>query len=119
MTRTYRYYYWYYIAAATASVVTYSSETTTTTVTVYATNQADASSSLDEITARIFTTPASATSLASLAGVTSSSGTRVRATSTATGVSGPGGSSIGHSADLPAACFMVGGLFVGIMAVWL
>ncbi|KAK4446281.1 hypothetical protein QBC34DRAFT_411849 [Podospora aff. communis PSN243] len=118
---TYRYYYWYYIAAATASVVTYSSATTTTTVTVYASDRIDATLSLREITATMWTTPASATSLASLVGVTSSSSTRSRATPTNTGSSGgPGfGASAANSLDIPAACFMVGGLVVGVMAVWL
>ncbi|KAK0649805.1 hypothetical protein B0T16DRAFT_492357 [Cercophora newfieldiana] len=116
---TYRYYYWYYVAAATASVVTYSSATTTTTVSVYALDRTEATASLAEITATMFTTPASATSLRDLFGSTSSSSTRSRATTTAAITPGPGGLSTGSSIDLPAACFMVGGLLVGVMAIWL
>ncbi|KAK0609407.1 hypothetical protein B0T14DRAFT_608187 [Immersiella caudata] len=118
---TYRYYYWYYMAAATASVVTYSSATTTATVTVYASDQLDATSSLREITATMFTTPASATSLAPLFGITSTSSARTRTTPTNTGSPGtPGfGTSTGSSLDFPAVCFMAGGLLIGIMAVWL
>ncbi len=130
MTRTYRYYYWSTIfTAAAASVVTYSTVTETTTVTVYASDGAEATASLAEITETLFTTPAAATSLESLVGVTSgipfTSPTRSQPTVTGIG-SGTGtprassdGPSMRGGLDWLGVCFTLAGLGIGFMAVWL